>query len=264
MRKGYVDSTTGQVHYRTAGEGDEVLVLLHHTASSSKTFTAFMERLSRDLKVIALDTPGFGGSDAPATQPTTGDMVDALSVAVEALGVPSYHLFGHHTGAAVATEWAVKMPEQVRSLAMFGALGLGAETRAEWLAHVPEYTLQRDGSHLQAAWDRVNRGLTEGSERPGVVEMLHREATDVLIAGPRWPEAYRAVFSQDYEAWLRKVTCPTLLMSGNQDVLGPFAESTAAVKPDMTAIVLDGGNYLLEERADEIARIVRDFHAGID
>jgi pimeloyl-ACP methyl ester carboxylesterase len=262
MRRGYVDTKAGQVHYRHAGEGDEVLVLLHHTASSSRTFTDLMKRLSTDLRVIALDTPGFGGSDPFSHQPTTGDLVDALSAAVEGLDIASYRLFGHHTGGAVATEWAVKFPERVRSLALFGGLGMGAETRAAWLGKVPEYRLHRDGSHLQVAWDRVNHGLTDLTESLDVVEILHREVIDVLTAGPRWPEAYRAVFSQDYETFLQKVTCPTLLLSAREDILGEFAEATARVNPAMTSIVLDGGNYLLEERADEVARIVRDFHAA--
>ena len=68
MRRGYADTAVGQVHYREAGEG-EVVVLLHQTASSSIMYYRVMPYLAGRFRVVAMDTPGFGNSDALAGPP---------------------------------------------------------------------------------------------------------------------------------------------------------------------------------------------------
>ena len=45
MRRNYADTEVGQIHYRTVGEG-EPIVMLHHTASSSITFHRVMPLLA--------------------------------------------------------------------------------------------------------------------------------------------------------------------------------------------------------------------------
>lgn len=262
ITKGYVDSTSGQVHYRETGSGEEVLVLLHQTAASSRMFESFMTATTAarpGMRLIALDTPGFGASDPWPTQPTTGELVDALAGAVDALGVGHHHLLGHHTGAALACEWAATRPGEVDSLTMIGALAMGAEARATWLAGVADAPVQADGSHLAAAWQRVAHIDTEPVAYPPGPELRHREAVDVLLATPRWPEAYRAVFSQDFESHLAAVTCPALLLCGRDDILWPYVDATLAVKPDLTSVALDGGAYVLDHSTDEVLAAVLEF-----
>jgi pimeloyl-ACP methyl ester carboxylesterase len=262
IRRAYVDVPHGQIHFRTTGEGP-VLVLLHQTAASSRMFEHFMTALARDFTLVALDTPGFGGSDPFPAPPTTSEFVSALHAAVNALGYGRYHLLGHHTGAALACEWAATVPQEVESLGMIGALAMGPDARATWLAGVKDADLQPDGSHLQAAWDRVAGIDSQPVRFPPATALRHREAVYVMIASPRWPEAYRAVFAQDFEAHLTAVTCPVLLMSGEDDVLWPYFEATAALRPDATTAVFSGGAYVLDQSTEETVSVVREFHQSL-
>lgn len=262
IRRGYVDGTHGQIHFRSAGHGP-VLVLLHQTAASSRMFESFMGALAQEFTTIALDTPGFGGSDPAPSQPSTGELVAELQGAVRVLGHERYHLLGHHTGAALACEWAATAASEVQSLAMIGGLAMGAEARATWLTGVKDAELQADGSHLAAAWDRVAGIDADPPRFPPATELRHREAVDVLIASPRWPEAYRAVFAQDFESYLVAVQCPVLLMSGRDDILWPYFEATVAIKPGATTAVLSGGAYVLDQSTEAVVSVVRDFHESL-
>ncbi|MBK8783748.1 MAG: hypothetical protein IPO22_18520 [Anaerolineales bacterium] len=68
IRKGYVDTPNGQVHFRQLKKVDGVpLVLLHQTASSGMMFEPLMTLLSDSFHTLALDTPGFGASFLPPT-----------------------------------------------------------------------------------------------------------------------------------------------------------------------------------------------------
>ena len=64
MRKGYIDIPEGQIHYRTAGNGEPVL-LLHMTAQSSMEFESIIPILAKSYRVVAMDTLGHGNSDNP-------------------------------------------------------------------------------------------------------------------------------------------------------------------------------------------------------
>ncbi len=263
IRKGYVDTKVGQVHFRTAGTTGPAVILLHQTASSSQMYLPFMGRLADEFRLFALDTPGFGGSDPHPSAPSISDFVSTLHEATTSLGIEKFHLIGHHTGAVIATQWAADHPESVLSLTMLGALAMGESERANWNSLIEPAPVLADGSHFDAAWQRV-AGIDKAPVKfPPSPALRHREAVDVLVAAPRWPEAYLAVFQHDFESALTAVDCPKLLISGNEDILYPYFEATRAIVPDSEVFTLDAGVYLLEQNLDEVAPVVADFLASV-
>ena len=85
--KGYVQTDLGQIHYRKKeGEGLPI-VCFHQTASSSAMFEAFMAEFAGSNPIIALDTPGFGGSYDPIDEPTMDQYADQMVDAMRALDI---------------------------------------------------------------------------------------------------------------------------------------------------------------------------------
>jgi pimeloyl-ACP methyl ester carboxylesterase len=81
MRRCFVTVGQRQVHYRRAGEGPPV-VLLHGSPRSSLALVELIEALAGRFCVIALDTPGYGTSDAlPTARPSIADYAEAVGSA---------------------------------------------------------------------------------------------------------------------------------------------------------------------------------------
>lgn len=259
IRKGYADASVGQVHYRSAGDSGAVVVLLHQTASSSRMFEPLMRLLSGEYRVIALDTPGFGGSDPYPTAPTIPQLVKVLREAVSSLGIERFHLVGHHTGAALAAEWAAADRDSVQSVTMVGALALSQSERDRWHQSITAAEISPDGGHLQAAWARVAQIDRTPVKFPPDTALRHRESVDVLVASPRWPEAYLAVFSHDTAATIARIRCPQLLVCGREDILWDYLDDTAALLSNGTVFTLDAGAYVLEQHLDQVFPVLRDF-----
>ncbi len=259
MRKGYVDTPTGQVHYRISGDTGPVVVLLHQTASSSRMFQSLMTELASSFRLIAFDTPGFGESDPHPHQPTIQDLAHTLHLAASELHLQNFQLLGHHTGAAIATQWAADAPNEVTSLTMIGALAMGDAERQQWSAGLKPASIEPDGSHLHQAWDRVANIDKQPVVFPPNSTLRHREAIDNLLAAPRWPEAYRAVFSHDFEHALQQVQCPQLLICGDEDILFPYLNATAELMKNGQVHTLHAGAYLLEQQLNEVLPVIRDF-----
>ena len=253
MRRGYLDLAGGQVHLRECGAGETLVLLLHQTAASSVMFEKFAGELAAGPlgathRFVALDTPGFGMSYRPTAPYDLADWAQVVLEAADALGTDSFHLLGHHTGAAIAIAVAAAAPERVSSLAMIGPLVLAPAERAEWEASVTGLVIDEAGSHLATVWRQVATIDGDPLAYPPDLALRQREAVDKLAAGERWHEAYLTVFRTDLGAQLASTVCPTVLFSGVADVLHPYAAGTLATRSDIEFHELAAGAYLLDQQ----------------
>ena len=126
LRRMYVDCRYGQLHLRSAfasnGGFDELttLVCLHQSHMSSRVFEGFLRLMGNDRSVYAPDTPGFGASDGPPSQPGIADCAAAIGDAIDHLRLRKVDLLGDHNGSSIAAELATTRPDQVRRVVMIG------------------------------------------------------------------------------------------------------------------------------------------------
>jgi len=239
IRKSYADCSAGQIHYRyVPGEGTPI-VFFQQTASSSRMYEKVMQQLPPGRPLYALDTPGFGGSFDPPSQPTMAQYADWMLEAIDAIGLQRFHIFGHHTGACLAVELGVRHAARVASLMMVGPLPLTPEERHEFSLHFgAPIAPTADGSYLKATWDYL---ATLGAHHD--LELHHRELVDTTRAWLGRSMAYKAVWDQDWAALFAAVRCPMLLLCATDDVLFPYFERAKSLRPDATAVVIKGANF---------------------
>src|SRR5437016_138372 len=88
--KGYVAAPLGQLHYRDVGSRSTPapFLLLHQTPSSMAEFADVQNEIAaHQLRVIAVDTPGYGMSDSPNAEPSAADYADNLILLLDALHI---------------------------------------------------------------------------------------------------------------------------------------------------------------------------------
>ncbi|HYW92173.1 MAG TPA: alpha/beta hydrolase [Gammaproteobacteria bacterium] len=257
IRKGYVDTRDGQVHYRVCPGAGPALVFLHKTASSSAMWEQVMRALSGRYHMVALDTPGFGGSFDPVDVPDVGYYCEVFTQALDGLGLERFHLCGHHTGASAAVQMAAQAPARVRSLAMFGPVQMTAGEREAFRERFSGAIFPRaDGGHLQETWDYL---AALGADRS--LELHHRELLDTVRAWRGRAMAYAAVWEQDFPALYAQVACPVLLMAARDDVLWPFLERARAEHPGARAVAVDGANFEPDLDPEGVVAALRNFLA---
>ena len=110
-----------RMHAIVEGEGPDI-VLIHGASGSVRDFDmGLIARLSRRYRVIAVDRPGFGWSDAAPQG--TGIHEDARLIrgVAASLGAARPVVFGHSYGGAVALAWALDAPGTVAALVLLSA-----------------------------------------------------------------------------------------------------------------------------------------------
>lgn len=108
-----------KMHYVEEGQGPPI-VLVHGANGNVRDWTfSMMSRLRDRYRVIAIDRPGHGYSQRPATDganPMTQARIIADTAA--ALGADRTVIVGHSWGGAVVTGWALQRPDQVAGAAV--------------------------------------------------------------------------------------------------------------------------------------------------
>jgi pimeloyl-ACP methyl ester carboxylesterase len=253
----FVDLPHGTVHYAAAGEGDAVL-LLHQTPRSWDEYRDVLPLLGRRRRAIAMDTAGFGDS---TPLPPGEDSIEAWAQValglLDALGIERADVAGHHTGAVVAVELAVRAPERVRSLVLSSLPYHSAEDRRRHLtgrAIVDDVDRSPDGSHVLELWRGRAAFYPEGA-----VDLLDRYLVDALKAGSLAADGHRVVARYDVPAALERIRGPVLLIGATAD---PYAYShlaqVRAVLPDAEVVELEGGMVPLPDQLPE------EFAAGVE
>ncbi len=249
IERRFVDIGAGQVHLRVSRavpEDDQTpLLLLHASPASSVMSVPLVLQLGQGRRCYAPDTLGFGDSCAPLQeQPTAADYAASMLEVLDALGLEQTDLYGSHTGAHIATELAILLPDRIRRVVLDGIALFEPEDKAEALAnYAPAVVPDIIGSQLNWAWHFVRdqavyfpyfrrdkehlRNMDMASE-----EMLHITATDVMKALWTYHLGYRSAFSHNDRDRLPLITQRTLVMSDLSDPLHVTVDLGVELVPD--------------------------------
>ncbi|MDN8548245.1 alpha/beta hydrolase [Microbacterium sp. NM3R9] len=105
-----------------ATPADRTLVLLHAAPGSSLFWQEIMEDLPSDVRPIAIDLRGFGGTEHLPVDATRGvrDFSDDVRATIEQLDLDAVHVVGWGLGAAVAMQYA--LDHRVLSLSLLSPI----------------------------------------------------------------------------------------------------------------------------------------------
>ncbi len=137
----FIDLPDGTVHYQMTGpESGPVIVLIHGFSVPSFVWNDYVKPLNEaGYRVLAYDNFGRGFSDRPETRYDAALMDRQLADLLSALGIDRrVDLVGYSMGGAIATIFAARHPELVRSLSLIAPAGLGiAEVKGSNLIKRP-------------------------------------------------------------------------------------------------------------------------------
>ncbi len=232
IRRGYLGTGSGQLHYRIAGQGPSVL-LLPEPPRSSAVYGGLMEKLSDEFTLIALDLPGYGNSSALTvpTPPTATHFAASIAEALSALGIERCPIYGYHGSSKLALQLAITHRDKV-SVAVLDGLSLPLELPdAQFLQrYLPRFELSDDGSHLVREWSRLldaqrfypwfarHERARLNADLPEEIA-LHAQALDLFNAGVHYASATTAIQRCDALQLIQQVDAPTIVMAREDDFL---------------------------------------------
>jgi pimeloyl-ACP methyl ester carboxylesterase len=272
IRRGYVDTTDGQIHYRHCSAGIGLpIVFFHMTASSSACFESAMAHLEGFAPLYAFDLPHFGQSFTPTAEPSYEYIARVMIEAMDNLGIERFHCFGHHGGTNVSAQLAAWFPDRVASVMLSGVTYPTMEESAQNSKFIYDNPCDIRGSQAITAWTRVVKDCDtappvepDAPFVPVPAEVYHRELIDTLIAGADWHWGYRAVFVHNMPEVLSQVLCPILLIVGKRDSVFFWHERAKKALPQAQVVEREAyGSYYCTFAGADLAPYVKQFVSSL-
>ena len=108
------------------GEGPAI-VLVHGMGSSGTTWGDVPALLAQRRRVVVVDLPGHGRSDAGTGDYSLGALASTLRDLMDTLALDRAHFVGHSLGGGITMQFAYQFPDRVASLTLESSGGLGPE-----------------------------------------------------------------------------------------------------------------------------------------
>jgi class 3 adenylate cyclase/pimeloyl-ACP methyl ester carboxylesterase len=223
--------------------------------------------LSRDHALIRYDARGNGLSDRDVEDVTFETFVSDLETVVDAAGLERFALLGISQGCAVSVAYAVRHPERVTHLVLFGGYVLGWAKRARSAAEKEQAAAMMTLARL--GWGQENaafRQLFTSQFIPNGTKEQTDWFNELQRISTSPEDAVRNLAAQgdiDVSALLSKVSVPTLVMHSRDEARVPFDQGRrlAAGIPGARFVPLASRNHLILEEEPAFPRFLQEIRA---
>ena len=261
-----------RIAYATSGNGPPLVKAANYLTHlehdwNGPVWRHWLRGLSEHHTLVRYDERGCGLSDRDVTDLSIDAWVRDLEAVVDALGLERFPLLGISQGASVSIAYAVRHPERVSHLVLFGGYARGrfhrnlsaeemlqAETminviRVGWGKENPAFRqlfstmLMPDGTQEQHNWLNELARLSSSPESTALME--------------------RAFYQIDVTDLAPRVTTPTLVLHPRSDASIPAEEGRllAALIPDARFVLLESRNHILVESEPAWTRFLAEVRA---
>lgn len=236
----YVEVLGRDIYYEEYGEGEPIL-MLHGGPGSISHFSKVIPALSKNYRVIAMDTPGQGHSER-AEDVSYKLLAENASAFIDKLGIKKCYVVGFSDGACTSLLLAANRPDVISTVFVSGAFsnidGFTDEAKSFWSTITPEIVEQTwDGWHLRYSktypkndWKTIINDLRKMVNDKIYItdEKLKNISGKVLLA-----YGDKDLFTMDHIIYLSKTIRDTELM-----ILPGTSHMTFDEQPEMMTIAI--------------------------
>jgi pimeloyl-ACP methyl ester carboxylesterase/DNA-binding CsgD family transcriptional regulator len=270
----YLRASDGlQLAWADAGRGPAVVKAANWMTHleyewESPVWRHWMQFFAGNFRFIRYDERGCGMTDWNTDDLSFERQLGDLEAVVEAANCPEpFTLLGISQGGAQCIRYAVRHPQRVKRLILYGAYAQGWARRG-----IPESAIEYDAitQLMRVGWGRNNPAF-----RQIFTSRFVPEASDEQIAwfndlclktasGPNAAKIFSSRSEIDVVDLLPQVTAPTLVLHAREDAAVPLSQGhlIASSMPDAEFIELDSRNHILLEHEPAWTRFkeaVREF-----
>ena len=256
-----------ELYYDEQGSGDPLLLIMGLAADS----TAWLYQVpdfARHYRTISFDNRGVGRSSKPAGPYTIATMADDAVGLLDVLKVDRAHVVGVSMGGMIAQELVLRHPERVRGL----VLACTFPEPDEEVARQQKVSIEQFGGittvsgELQLDPSRIDpmmlfQHLLPRVFNPAFLQEGLPKLMQLFGGALQWGFSMDAVMAQvaavmghSATTRLHRITAPTLVITGDADLLIPPANSDILAReiPNARLVKVPGGSHGFNFETPEI------------
>jgi pimeloyl-ACP methyl ester carboxylesterase len=213
----------------------------------------WIEAFARRHAFLRYDPRGSGMSDRNPGEISFEAWVNDMAAVVDASGLDRFPLLGVSQGGAISVAYAVRHPERVTHLVLYGAFPRGRLKRGSGQAGIDEILLMT--KLFELGWGTGNRAFRQvfaNQFLPGGSAELLEAYDDLQRESATAADAIRILQTSaqlDVMDLAPRIRCPTLVLHARDDARVPFEEGRlfASLIPGARFVSLASRNHILLE-----------------
>ena len=225
----YFDVGDCKLYYEIYGQGEPIVLLHGGVYGYIDEFEPFIEKLSKEYKVICIATRGHGKSEIGHVQYTYNQRADDAYKVIHSITKDSVIVLGFSDGGFAGLKLAALYPELVKKLIVIGAGDMpklpSGKTREKH--YTPENLMKANPE-------------------------LFKSRLALMPEPDRWREnlnMLNKMYNEDFISTetFEKIKCPTLIMAGDKDMGRPtedFVKCRNAIASSQLAIIPGCGHVV--------------------
>ena len=256
--------------YATVGDGPPLLKSAHWLGHLEYDWEfpilrPFLLGLAKDRTLVRYDARGNGLSDWDVHEISLDAWVSDMETVADSAGLDRFPLVGFSQGCAVSIAYAVRHPERVSHLVLYGGFATGQNKRPDLTVEMRERfnalkTLVRQG---WGAGNPAFRQLFTSSLMPTATKEQMEAFNELqrLSGSPEGAVRYmQTVADLDVSELLSKVKAPTLVMHVRDELTVSIdrGRELAAGIPGARLVALPGKNHVLLEQDPGLPRFFEE------
>jgi pimeloyl-ACP methyl ester carboxylesterase len=269
-----------KIYYETDGTGDGAVLFLHGWGGNRDSMRGLYSRLSHRYRVITPDFPFFGGSGRPGRAYGVADYAAAVAALMNEISagrsggkpvqaeqlnadirqsaaergggtpVQPITIIGHSFGGRVGIVLASRFPDTVGRLILINSAGMKPRRGIRYFCRVARFKFARLCVKLKLRRAAVLQRFGSDDYR----------AADGVMRG-----SFVKVVNEYLEEDARKITVPTLIISGTNDTAAPpsSAKKLHRLIADSRLKIFDGaGHFSYLDKPNEVYTLIDKFLMG--
>lgn len=234
--------TFNDINYiRYGNNKNRTIVMLHGWGQNIEMMKFIGDKLDEDVLII--DLPGFGKSKEPDTVLSIYDYANLVHDLISNLEIKNIILIGHSFGGKIALAYASKY--KVEKLVLLASPFKSKENKKNIRTKVLKKLKKVPGLNKLEEFAKKHIGSTDYKNASGIMR-------EILVKH----------VNLDITEDVKKITCPTLIIWGDNDECVPVSDGKLLEKliKDSGLIVFEGcTHYAYLERLDQLIRILNEF-----
>ncbi len=239
------------VEYEDTGTGKTV-VMLHGWKDDLRTFDDITQSLSDSFRVVRVDLPGFGGSEAPHDDWALNDYVGFVRDFLDKLHIKPDILAGHSFGGRITIKGVATGMLQPKKIVLISSAGVARRK-----------TLKNS---VLAALAKVGRAATAIPPFSFWKQEIRRRLYEALGSDYFRAGALRGTFlntiKEDLSEIAKDITVPTLIIWGSADDTTPINEGrrlNQLISGSRLQVINGAGHFVHREHPQEVADAITQF-----
>ena len=237
------------------------LIFIHGIGSDADSFTNQIKKLGKNYFSVAINIPGYGKSKS-INNPSINKYADIIYKFIVDNKFELPILVGHSLGGMIVQKIVIAHPKKFKACILIGTTARFGSSDPNWQRNFINSRLKpfNEGKTMEEVALISISNIVSKNTNKTKINLAANNMKKINVES--YKSAIKSLINFNVSKNLYKIVIPTLLISGDEDILAPpktMKKMHDKIKNSEFLILKDCGHLINVEKSEELNKIILNF-----